>query len=526
MKKQLLAGMIFVCIVGFTVGCGNDNAQTDADNVNIDELESGGELKVGYSAQPDSLDPHVTTAQDTATIMRHVFETLVTVDKDYKPQPMLAESYDESDDGKTITFHLREGVKFHNGEEMKADDVVASMNRWIETSSLGEDYFDGASFSEEDDYTVVLEMPEPLSTALIILSVGGGNLAAIMPKDVIDEADDKGVKDFIGTGPFEFEEWKQDQHILMTKFDDYQSRDEDPSGLAGKREALVDDLYFEFSSDAATQVAGLQSGDYDVIDTVPRDNAEQLDSDPNINLFKSPGVPSTIIFNKKEGLFKDVDARKAVNAGINKEEILTAAYSDEEYFDLSNNLVPPDQEGQWSSDAGKDKFNINDPDEAKELLDKAGYDGEEITLITTRDYPSFYDAAVVIQEQLKQLGMDVDLKVYDWSTLVEKRDNEDEWDLLVMNTSIKPEPTAQAFLRKDFSGWTEDDELDDILKAFRGAASVDDTKPAYDELQSWFWDYLPITLVGYNKKISASSNDVKNYTTQDGPVFWNVSNSQ
>lgn len=523
-KKHMLVSMIILCVAGLIMGC-SDKKEKNID-ANQTSAEAGGELKVGFSAQPPGLDPHATTAQATATVMRHVFETLVTVDSDYNVKPMLAESYEQSDDGKTITFHLREGVQFHNGEEMKAEDVVASMNRWIEISSLGEDYFEGAIFKEEDDYTVVLELPEPLSTALTILSVGSGNLAAIMPKEIIEEADDTGVTEFVGTGPFKYEEWKQDQHLLLEKYEDYQPREEESDGLAGKREALVDELYFVFSSDAATQVAGLQSSEYDAIDTVPRDNAEQLEHDPSLNLFKTPGVPTNIIYNKKVGLFTDVQAREAVNTALNMEEILTAAYSSDAFYDLSFNLVPPNQEGQWSSEIGKDKYNVHDTEKAKELLDEAGYKDEALTMITTRDYPSFYDSAVVIQEQLKQLGMNVELEVYDWPSLVDIRDDEDEWDLLVLNNSVKPEPTAQVFLRDDFAGWTEDEELDKIIKSFRGAPSVEETDSAYDELQTWFWDYIPVTLVGYNKQLSATSANVDGYTTLEGPIFWNVTNNK
>src|SRR5699024_7615245 len=148
-----------------------------------------------------------------------------------------------------------------------------------------------------------------------------------------------------------------------------------------------------------------------------------------------------------------------VTVGLNMEEILTGAYSSDDFYDLSNNIATPDQEGRWDSEIGEDIYNTNDKEKAKDLLEEAGYNGEEVTLITTRDYNTFYDASVIVQEQLEEIGMDVELEVYDWSTLVDVRDNEDEWDLLVLNNSKKPEPTANAFLRKDWAGWTEDEEL-------------------------------------------------------------------
>src|SRR5699024_10996461 len=111
-----------------------------------------------------------------------------------------------------------------------------------------------------------------------------------------DSGEDKtGVDEFIGTGPFKFEEWKQDQHILLTKNEDYNSVDMEADGLSGKKEAKVAELYFEFVTDSSTQLAGLESGEYDVVDTVPRDNAEQVEANPDLELYKTPGVPTNLI---------------------------------------------------------------------------------------------------------------------------------------------------------------------------------------------------------------------------------------
>src|SRR5699024_2071765 len=135
------------------VACSSDSAESDA--AGDGEAAEGGEIKVAYSAQPPVLDPQVGTAIITAEIMGHVFEPLLTTDSDYNIKPSLAESWEQSEDGLTVTFNLREGVLFHNGEEMKADDVVASMNRWKDGAG-GRGQFDDAVFEEVDDYTVEL----------------------------------------------------------------------------------------------------------------------------------------------------------------------------------------------------------------------------------------------------------------------------------------------------------------------------------------------------------------------------------
>src|SRR5690625_3775433 len=151
---------------------------------------------------------------------------------------MLAESYDMSDDGKTITFHLRQGIHFHNGEEMIADDVVASMERWQEMSSQAITYIEGTEYEAKDDYTVVAHIAEPTTVALYILA-DLTQFAAIMPKEIVEEAGADFVEEYIGTGPYEFNEWKQDQHIHLSKYEDYESRSEEADGLAGEKNAFV-----------------------------------------------------------------------------------------------------------------------------------------------------------------------------------------------------------------------------------------------------------------------------------------------
>src|SRR5690606_5343542 len=115
-------------------------------------------------------------------------------------------------------------------------------------------------------------LPRPLSTKFSVLSWMVGSFAAIMPTEVIKDASDTGINDYIGTGPYKFEEWKQDEYIKLTKYEDYQYRTEETNGLSGKREAFIDTVYFRFVADPSTRVAGILSGEFDIIHAVPFDN--------------------------------------------------------------------------------------------------------------------------------------------------------------------------------------------------------------------------------------------------------------
>src|SRR5699024_4266696 len=204
---------LFVLIGLLLVACSDNDA------------EESNELKVAYDTIPPSLDPHISTAFATMDIAAPVYEALVTMDENYEPQLMLAESYDVNDEGDVYTFHLREGVKFHNGDELKAEDVVASMDRWKEQSILAQANLSGANFQETDDYTVELELEEPQS---LILSVLGNPMqfAGIMPKEVIEDASAEGVNEYVGTGPFEVVDWDPQHSLKLKKHEDYSPVDE------------------------------------------------------------------------------------------------------------------------------------------------------------------------------------------------------------------------------------------------------------------------------------------------------------
>lgn len=529
MKQKTLVQFMVIFFAIILIGCGAESTsdqQKEESNQSTTE-SSGGELKVAYSAQPPTLDPFITGAIATSDVMRHVFETLITYDSDYEVQPMLAETFEVSDDGKMITFYLREGVLFHNGKEMLAEDVVASMNHFINIpGSRAADHFEGAVFEEEDDYTVVLTLPEPLSTALSVLAHSSSAFPAIVPKEVVEDVGPDGIDEYIGTGPFYFEEWRQDQYIHLKKFDDYQSRDEEADGLAGKREALVDDLYYYIVTDSSTRVAGIQSGEYDVAHAVPFDSAEQLEQDEEVNNHVYPGGFLTTVFNKKKGIFSDVRARQAIAAALDMEDVLHAGYTDEKYYILNNNMMMDHQRQQWDSDAGLELYSNVDHDLAMELLEETGYDGETIVINTTRDYDDQYQGAVVIQEQLEQLGIDVELNVYDWATLLEKNEDEDEYDMFVMGFVAVPEPSSLFFMRESYPGWTDSEELPGLLKKFRGKPSLEEAQDYYDTLLEWYWDYIPIIKIGDFNRVSSTRSTVSDFLYQDGFVFWNIANDK
>ncbi len=515
MKKTGFFLLILVLVFSI-VGCSSEKKTSSK------ESKSGGEIKVAYNAQPPTLDPLLTTAVVTRDISRHIFETLVTFNQNFEVKPMLAESFEVSEDGKKITFNLRKGITFHNGEEMTVEDVVASMNRWKDTTPLGKSYFPKATFKAEGDTAVVLEMPERLSTALAMLA-DPGQAAIIAPKEVNEGATEKGLTEFIGTGPYKFVEWKADQYVQLEKFKDYQSLDTESNGLAGKKEAFLDKIYFQFVTDASTRLSGIQTGEYDIANAIPFDNAEQLEANKDVTNHVDHNGFNGIVFNKKEGIFKDVTARQAINAALDQEAILMSSFTNENFYELEHSLMIKDQV-DWYSEAGKDQYNQNDKKKAKKLLKEAGYNGEEIVILASRDYEDHFNAAVVVQQELEKIGMKVKLDVYDWPTVIQKREDPTAYDMFVTGFPTEPIPAKYVFLdsANEWAGWSNSPEMDELLDQINSAASQEEAKKYFDKLQEEFYSYLPIIKFGNKTTITTTRSNIEGMGFLQGIILWNV----
>lgn len=501
------------------------DTQDEAEEEEVEEESteaSGGDLQYALNVQPPTIDPVMSTATATRDVSRHIFETLVTLDSNYQPQPMLAESWEESEDGLTYTFKLRQGVLFHNGEEMKAEDVVASMERWAERSSTAQSLIGGATFEEVDEYTVNLLLEEP---SVFVLPALGGTLQfpGIMPKEIVEAATETGVEEYIGTAPFKFVEWKTDQYIHLEKYEDYSPVEAEVDGLSGKREALVDNIYINFVPDPNTQLSGIQTAQYDIGYGFNYDMYDQLEGTPELEA-RAPilGIYG-VIFNKTKGLFTDQKMRQAFAYGVNQEDIANAALNG--HYRLSSSYMQEEQI-DWASDAGSDKYNNPDPEKSKSLLEEAGYNGEPIRFITTREYSYMYDSAVVIQEQLEKVGFNIELEVYDWPTVVNMRSDPDQWDLFITGFPMTMTPVEQLFFNDSWVDGPEDEKTEELLKAISTADTIEEAKTHWDELQGHSWDILPILKLADYTMIMGIRSNVEGFRFMDGPILWNVSNNE
>jgi peptide/nickel transport system substrate-binding protein len=543
MKLQKKGIFILLCLLAlFVVGCSSSSTDVSGDSspdsssdsstsTNSDSTEStessfsGGDLRIALNTQPPTIDPHMSTATATRDAARPIFETLVTLNSNYEVEPLLAESFEQSEDGLVTTFYLRKGVKFHNGKEMKAEDVVASLERWITKAGRARNAIGDGEFEVVDDYTIKLTLPAPSVGALHVLGAPG-QYGGIMPKEIVENAPAEGVDELIGTGPFKFVEWRQDQFIHYERFEDYQSPEGTPDGLAGKREALVDNLYIDFVTDGSTRVAGITTGQYDIGIAMPPDNYQQLESTQGVKNVVALSSGAAFIFNKKEGIMTDPKMRQALNMALDYEEIMLAAFADPKFYRLSPGIMFPEQK-DWYTDAGVENYNPNNPELAKQLFQEAGYNGETLRFLATRDYDYIYNIAVVVQAQLERIGVKAKVEVVDWPTMLKERTDSSKWDAFITGFSTVTDPTQHLIFDASWPGWNEDEKTAELIAKIRTSATPAEAFPHWEELQEYTWKtHLPYIRVGDFYNLYSYRDDVAGFSEFEGVIPWNVGKKQ
>ena len=485
------------------------------------------ELHIAMSTEPTNLD--VTT--NTATVATQVaygtiFEGLVTMDSSYGAVPELCESWEISDDSTQYTWHLRQGVLFHNGEEMTAEDAAASLNRWLAAAGNAQSMIGDATFEAADTYTVTLTMENPCAYVNELMA-GLGQRAVIMPKSVLDAVDETGVvTEYIGTGPYEFVEWAEHQYIHITRNDDYQpyGTDGEFDGWGGYKNAYTKDIYFDIVSDSATIVAGMQTGEYDATTAVTADNIALFQDNADFNVVEQECEMAFLIFNKAEGLGADETMRQAIQAAVNADDIMLGVYGDDSMYTLYSSYMFSNIT-DWYTEAGSEFYNQNDAERAQELLAEAGYTGEEpFRILIASDSPDFYSMAVILQNQLEAVGINTEILSYDWATFVSVRNDQPEnYDAFITSFSPKILPTMNLYLSSTWAGWVDDERILEDLAAISADTSKENAVQTWVDLQQYMYETsVPVVKFGSTKTFLVASKDVEGLALFEHIVYANA----
>lgn len=458
----------------------------------------GGVIRIAILGDPPTLDSHWTTANLVEVITAHLYEALYTLDQGYQPIPMLAESLPAvSADGLVYTIKLRQGVKFHNGKEMTAEDAVASLKRWGGYAAQAKALW--ASVQDVrvvDRYTLELRLKERSGIVLISLA-NSNNFGAIYPREIAEKYPTPNkVTEYVGTGPYRLAEWKPDSHIRMVRFDDYKPRAEPPNGWGGRKTAYADELRWIPTPDAATRVAALESGDVDFADDLQADAYDKIRANAKLRpLIVRPYAWPMFVFNKKEGMMTNVKLRQAIQAALDVEPAMRAAAGNPLFYRLDSGLAFQEQKA-WHSRVGAESYNQRNKERARKLLQEAGYKGEPVRFMATREYAWMYNVALVTKQQLEEIGMTIDLQVVDWATLVQRRNNPQMYDIFTTGMAFVPDPTQHPYLRCDWPGWTCDEDIVRRMDAIRREADPAKRRAIWDEVHRLFYERVPVLRYG------------------------------
>ncbi|MBW4720438.1 ABC transporter substrate-binding protein [Saccharothrix obliqua] len=474
----------------------------------------GGNLTVRLAQDPGSLDTVQNTNAGVTYIGHEVYEQLVTIDADYQPQPVLAESYKKADDGLSYEFTLRKGVVFADGTPLRAADAVASLKYWVANGSYAGSLKPVLKdITAPDDSTVLVTLSSPFNlVALVAASHGTGirkesDIAAAGPTGIPRERS-------TGSGPYKVKSWTPGQEIVLERNDRYQPPDGKSSGYAGKKNAYLDTITYKVVADADAVLNGLQTGLLDVAEP-SHDQYDQIKRTDTLKLgVEAAANIQYVALNHNPGsLFAKPQAREAMNLVIDKAAVM-AAQGVPDLVSPSDGAFAAQTNKAMYSAAGKDRWSQHDPERAKKLFEEAGLrPGQAVRMITTDEFPQFKDALVIIQSQLEKIGVTATIDSYDFATLMGRKNNEpDSWDVLaLMDDANPPVPSYSDNVQGlDNMGYPRD-RLQPLLGAYNAAATPADQRREVDRIQQFTAENLPTITLYTAKSYVAFSSKVRGY---------------
>ena len=383
------------------------------------ETKDGGTITVAMRSEPPNLDPHASEAWYAFEVEMHLFDNLVVIDPDsLEFKPVLAESWEMSDDGMTWTFKLREDVKFHDGTPLNAEAVAFSFNRIIDpelNSPAAAPLMGGNLQSAEvvDEFTVRFILNNPFAGFLDALAAGYGGVVPVSPAAVEQWGEDFGQHP-VGTGPFMFKEWIPKDRIVLVRNPDYNWGSTAVYETPGP--AHVDELVYLIVPEATSRTAMLQTGDADALITVNEPDIESLRADGHqIVEGRRPGTSSMIQFNTERPPTDDINVRMAIMHALDMEEVMELVYSG-----YRPTAFGPLQPKTFGYNPAADNYYPKDLDKARQILDDAGWtlgadgirekDGQKLNLIWICFPGQHCQQGEVLQAQVRDLGVEVEIR--------------------------------------------------------------------------------------------------------------------
>ncbi len=497
----------------------------------------GSTLRVSLNTELQVLDPIITTINATRVFAHMVFDTLVGVDSKGAYKPQMLQGWQVSDDRLTWTFTLRDGLAFSDGQAVTADDCVASIKRWATKEALGKQLMDAtASITVIDAKTFQLKLSRPFGFVIEALGKPGHQIPVIMPKRLADLPSDKPVPEIVGSGPYIFRKdlWQPGNIAVLDRNPAYKPRPEPADALAGGKVAKMDRVQLISMPDQATRVAALQRNEIDMLEIVPYDFIPELRKDPGVTIGETHGgdqIMAIIVMNHLQPPFNNPKIRQAAQAAINQADVMAAlGLPDDMYLKNCESLYMCN--APLSSTAGTQVFQHAGTERAKQLLKEAGYNNEPIAFLHAATSAILNPIGLVVADELKQAGFNVDVKTSDYATVAQRRFSRETvekggWSIvpLIANGIDMVNPLANLGISYNCIdgqfGWYCDKDTTPLLKQM-AEAKPEDRQAIADKLQERFHENVNLILGGQFAGPPVYRSELKGVMPFSFPLLWNI----
>jgi peptide/nickel transport system substrate-binding protein len=493
-------------------------------------------LKVALHSDLKIIDPIWTTALISTHHGNMVYDTLFALDEKFEVKPQMVDKWEVSPDRLTWTFTLRDGLEWHDGTPVTAEDCVASIKRWAAKDSMGQKLMGvTADLSAPDAKTIKMVLKQPYGMVLESLGKSSSNVPFMMPKRIAETDPNTQITDATGSGPFIFkkDEWKAGEKAVYVKNPRYKPRPEPASGLAGGKVAKVDRVEWIWIADTQTQVNALINGEVDLVEIVPPDLLPLLANDKNIKVMvtNTAGRQYAMRFNMLYKPFDNPKVRQAVLYGLAQKEFLDANVGNPEYYKECKSLFPCGSPLE-STKGWEDKLSGNVA-KAKEILAASGYDGTPAVFLHQTDTSGHNNLATVAKAQLEKIGLKVDLQPMDWQTLVTRRAKKDPpdkggWNAFFTSWGATDvlNPVSAAFLNascdKATFGWPCDPELEKLRDAYAAESDAARQKQIAEQVQLHVAEYPTHAPLGQFTTPTAIRANLSGVLHTPALALWNI----
>lgn len=505
LRKTLVVGFSSLIVASMMlVGCGNSGSNgsngnggssvSGGTNTSVPAAgggkEKGGIVRVAMATEPDNLDPYLSAATDTGSMMDNVFDGLFEGGENSDLIPAVAESYKVSEDGLTYTFILKKGIKFHDGSDLTSEDVYysyAKLSGLNGKKPLSSKFAAIEKIDTTDDYSVVVKLKAKDAAFL------AANIVAIVPKDY-EEHSAKPV----GAGPFKFASYTPGQQLVLERNDSFYDKEHAP---------ILDRVEFKFMPDANASVLALKSGDIDMVPGISSQGALQLGG--GFQIVSGPqNMVQLMALNHSVEPLNNVKVRQAINYAIDKDTIIKTV-AEGNGVKLGSNMSPA---MKMYYEEGLDKRYEPNAEQAKKLLKEAGYEnGFKLTITVPSNYKFHIDTAQVIAEQLKAVGIQATIKQIEWSSWLEDVYNYAKYEATIIGLTGKLDPHEvlgryESTYSKNFYKFSND-EYDSLINKAR--LEIDQSKRAelYKQAQTILTEQaVAVYIMDPNRSVAMKKN--------------------